>query len=417
MKRISTLLPVLLCVAFQSLAQRNLQPGYIINNSGDTINGFVDYKEWYRNPNSVSFTETKEDAPVKYSVSDVQEFNITGKEQYKRFLVQISMDKQALSDIGTKDTSYRQEQVYLKVLYASKILQLFSYNDDLKSRLYILTQDIPVPIELQHTKYMLNGDVINVGEYRNILLGIANKYAPGNTKLADKIAAQEYFVTDILKICYEISGEEKPKMQNINTQKSSKIRLYVSGGVGISLFTVGGRDKYHGNLNKGNISPLFAAGGDLLFNPYTGRLFLRTNISYSSYKTNAYVYNELFTWNDNYYLRFRQTNFTITESINFNLYNGTALKYFLGIGPGFNFSSYPLNEETLVREKPTETVTTVNNAYFENLNKFWINGVINTGFIFKSVELSASYTTKVSLAKESIGNSSLNVRLAYFFKR
>lgn len=83
MKRISTLLPVLLCVAFQSLAQRNLQPGYIINNSGDTINGFVDYKEWYRNPYSVSFTETKEDAPVKRSISDVQEFNITVKSSIK----------------------------------------------------------------------------------------------------------------------------------------------------------------------------------------------------------------------------------------------------------------------------------------------------------------------------------------------
>lgn len=419
MKRASTLLPFLLFITFNVFAQKNLQPAYIINNSGDTAYGFINFKEWYRNPVSVSFAETKESTAKKYTISEIQEFGITGKEQYRRFFVTISMDKETLAELRGKDTSYRSESIYLKTLYSSDVLQLFSYTDDLKSRLYILTKDETTPIELKHSRYFSNADLINDNEYRNILLGVANKYAPGNKALTTKIISLDYLVTDILKVCYAIGGKEQPEVIEKGAQKFSKFRFYAGAGIGISLLKVSDNDKYAGNIDQGSVSPLFALGGDIFFNPYIGRLFFRTNISYTSYKSDGHVYKKLYTWEDNYYLKFKQNNLSIDGTVNFNLYNKKDFRYFIGIGPRFNFSSYPLNEETLIRETFPGVINTVKDPYFSDLNKFWINGVVNTGFMFDNLELSASYSLRVGLssALSSIDNSSLNVRLAYFFKR
>jgi hypothetical protein len=59
MKKFSTLLISILFVCIGAIAQKNYTLAYIVKNNNDTINGFIDYREWYKNPESILFTQSK----------------------------------------------------------------------------------------------------------------------------------------------------------------------------------------------------------------------------------------------------------------------------------------------------------------------------------------------------------------------
>jgi len=50
-------LPLLLLLLFPffASAQSNYKPGYVVTLPDDTIHGFIDYKEWDKNPEKISF--------------------------------------------------------------------------------------------------------------------------------------------------------------------------------------------------------------------------------------------------------------------------------------------------------------------------------------------------------------------------
>jgi hypothetical protein len=50
---------------------------------------------------------------------------------------------------------------------------------------------------------------------------------------------------------------------------------------------------YAGRANGADITPLLAAGIDIFLNPNIGRIFLRTQVSYTTCKTEAYTSNSI----------------------------------------------------------------------------------------------------------------------------
>jgi hypothetical protein len=65
MKKV-VLLALSVCFVQFAFAQKSFQPGYVVNTQGDTIKGFVDYRNWDLNPKSISFRKTE--------TSEVEEF-------------------------------------------------------------------------------------------------------------------------------------------------------------------------------------------------------------------------------------------------------------------------------------------------------------------------------------------------------
>ena len=181
------------CLFFiSSYAQKNLKEGFVILNNNDTLKGFIDYREWYQNPNSILFSQSKEKSMQRFKVKDISYFAISGKEIYQRHNVKISMDRQSMDDISEKDTSSRIDTVFLKVLHADKNITLFSYADGVKQRLYILPADETTPVELKNSEYMSNGQMKSENEYRLILLTIWRRYKTHGEDVQTLIFTQNY---------------------------------------------------------------------------------------------------------------------------------------------------------------------------------------------------------------------------------
>ena len=62
-----------------AFSQENYIPGYVIKNNNDTVFGFVDYRNWSKNPVMVKFKKNIEDAPISFNPTDITEFKVDGE--------------------------------------------------------------------------------------------------------------------------------------------------------------------------------------------------------------------------------------------------------------------------------------------------------------------------------------------------
>src|SRR6185436_17537868 len=98
MKRFAFSCTFLFC-SLLLFAQSNFIPGSITKSAGETLNGFIDYKEWSKNPSAISFKKSLDETTSSYSVEDLLGFEITGKEKYVRAVIKKDMMPVKISEL------------------------------------------------------------------------------------------------------------------------------------------------------------------------------------------------------------------------------------------------------------------------------------------------------------------------------
>jgi len=211
-------------VPFFSVAQ-NYQPGVIVNLKGDTLHGFIRYKKWEDAPKNIFFKTDSNKAPVKFSVNDIKYFNasVGYLEEFQRYEGPVTTDNTDVDHLYTgKDTSFRIDTVFLKIIQKGKNLILFSYTDNIKTR-YFISQNIgDEPKELIYRVYYNNADENSIHKtsydrtYAKQLEAIAEKL--NNPDLMERIFKTDYTETDLLNIAGRING-----ISDKNLSKSPQI--------------------------------------------------------------------------------------------------------------------------------------------------------------------------------------------------
>ena len=320
--RLCLLTLAVICFCFTCYAQKNLKEAIIVSNQSDTIKGFIDYKERYKNPTSISFTSNKNDAPTRYTPKDLNYFSVSGLEEYERHMVDVSLDKEALSIISEKDTSHEARTVFLKILHKGRNVTVFSYRDDLKTRLYILESGDTVPVELRNSIYMVNGQVKEEKQYRYMLTGIASKYLPGDVNIISQINNAGYHASDVEDICLKLNGDTKKEtVTQASTGTRSAIRFFIGGGVNRGSLKIIGTNMYSGINSHPFYYPVGVAGADYAFNPAVGKFILRGQIHVTGYKTDAYVFKDFNQYTEEYYFKLEQVNIAFEPQLLYNIYN------------------------------------------------------------------------------------------------
>jgi hypothetical protein len=59
-------------------AQVDYQPGYVLSSKGDTLRGFIDYRDWERAPDAISFRVSIDGPEKKYQPLDIKSFYVSG---------------------------------------------------------------------------------------------------------------------------------------------------------------------------------------------------------------------------------------------------------------------------------------------------------------------------------------------------
>jgi Outer membrane protein beta-barrel domain len=393
------LLLLLFALPLFSLAQSNYKPGYVVNLQGDTLHGYIDYKQWDQNPTKINFKTSPESGDIKtYNVKNSNAFAVTGHESYRLFKVSSSQDLLDIDKVKPQlDTTTIADTVFLRISTTGKYLTLFSYTDKIKDRFYYLEPGAPQPVELAYHAYM-NEEISSIQYVTTYRLQLGNLVRRLNIANSDKtlrrIFNAEYKEDDLIKIAEEINGPSSIKFSQPNIGGS---RWFIGVGAAANqLKFEGSTNPFPNNTSSNNASPKISAGLDIFPNKSVQRFYLRLEYSFQINKYNtSNADNSGFVASDNK-LTFTQYNSSLTPQIILNIYNKESVKVFIGGGVGINLSAY--NHYQTVTTYPGTSEPPTYNDKFPEFSTFWASFPISAGVSFsKKIELNFRYVPATSL--------------------
>jgi hypothetical protein len=427
MNYLNTLACALFLLPLFSTAQSDYKTGYVVTLKGDTLRGFIDFQGWDSNPAAISF-ERAIGAPTKqtFTVNDISLFNITGLAVYKKFTCSISMDITEPSHIAEgRDTSFKVETVFLKVLQNGKNLALYSYADNLKTRFYIGEAPGYTPTELIYRLYFdlaatnIAGRTVNENTYQKQLFALAIKYNALNDKLTALLEnsfasySKGYLLPIISGINNISKAEFDKKYADIN-----KLSFYVSAALNMSAISSDVGSAYSGGGGGPSASylPSVAFGIDLAPDASGGIAEFRSDISIG-----ASQFNSLYQLKVSPYTgakaSFGQVSIALTPQALFNIYNKPGFKIYLGFGASVSTSVFT--------NPYFQSQASASNPYFPR-EPYYFNK-INNAFLFKAGfrlhgnwEAYFNYFTKTTLTGGdyfALGNQLKQFGISYFWNK
>jgi hypothetical protein len=409
-------LTTLLCILFlQCFAQQNFQPGSIQKVSGETVQGWIDYRAWLRNPKSIRFKENEDGVATTLTVFDLSSFAITGKDSYKKAIVSKDMRpvEEANITVNTQDTTAI-DTVFLRVITEGQKLGLYELMDD-KTHYYIKDSTGQF-MELFYKVYIVKTLDNNPVHIRPIFRDQLRAYVQNEVngakvqKMLRNITYKDY---DLESVVNTINGvAASPSM----VQKRSKVVFFVSGGISYSTLETTGFHRLEGMKYNSSLSPTIGFGGDIVSKRQLGAIAIRFEALYSSmsFKGNSTLENSMGDQLEREY-SLKMTNITPALSFLYSPFRGPAYRVYGGIGAAYNFTFYNRNElkEVNISENSTEEIEDL-----LDYEKTWlsvpacIGGIVNKFEFIFSAKILGNFERFVSI-NTKLNNYSL--RAAYRF--
>jgi hypothetical protein len=423
MKPYHKLFSIVLLFPLFSLAQSNYKPGYMVTLKGDTLHGFINYREWNSNPDAISFKKMLSDNKAqKYTPDEISFFNINGFEAYEKYSGPISMDVVNTDRLTTgKDTSFKIGEFFFKVLQKGKNVTLYAYSDDLKSRYFIGDSPEFKPKELVYRIYQANDasgteKTYSDETYLKQLNALAIKYNALNDDLAHNLEKADYQKPILLLITGKINNISKDEFKSKYDDQTAS---YFYGGIGINVATTtpsaGGSYLAAGGKSYTSILPVAKAGINIFVNPNTKKLSFRFELSVTAIKYNS-VYDNKFSPYVNITYGYTNLAVALSPQIIYNFYNAKELKIYAG--GGIELTKYKSFGKKYIDNKDGSTVPTSADPF--NLNTFSIPVMAKAGFIINDkLDFSFDYLFAGPVSDDYVfrlNTSSFQVGVNYKFK-
>jgi len=369
---------------FISNAQSNYKPGYVVSLKGDTLKGFINYREWNKNPKQVSFKINLSDSRTQdFDVKNATGFAVVGAEYYERHIVKVSMDPVDVSAVTAKtDSNFVTDTVFLHALVKGKYVSLYSYTDDLKFRFYLSeTGDTQQPLELAYHAYYdadQSNSIQYVTRYRTQLRYIAQKNGVSNSGIETLISQAKYNEDDLTRIVSKINGSSG---QRLAGQSTFGTRWVAGLNVSDNVFKTEGVIEAPAGRS---LLPQVFFGVDFMPNKNTQQLILRAGLVLSGghYSVSNNDANPPFS------LSLTQYTVSVVPQFIFNCYNTDNVKIFIDGGLSFNLSHYG---DYGVRYHYSNSSENAIKGY-PPLAKAWVSIPLKAGVLLnKKIEIYAGY--------------------------
>ena len=339
MKRFAFLSTFLLC-SFLLFAQSNFLAGTITKSSGEVVNGFVDYKEWSKNPSAISFKKSLDENATSYSVDDLTGFEITGKEKYIRARIKKDMMPVKVQDFNVLPAEkVVSETAFVRELFRNDRIGLYIYRD-FKDHFYVSEGNAEF-VELVYSIKPTDADVVENNIFRDQLL----TYFPElrtDTKVKNKLEHLKYKEDDLTQFFYAAT--------NTKAKSVEKIKPVFFAGTGAAITTL----KMSSDFSdvavldyKTTISPILYAGVDFITKRNRGAFVFRPQLSfYNLNYEGTYIRNHPAGYQEEIKHVLKMSNFGISLGGLYNFWNKPKQKVYGGLEVVGNISSYSKNEFT-----------------------------------------------------------------------
>jgi len=243
-------------------SQKDFRPASLYGLKGDTITGWIDYRNWERNPHEVRFCETSSLQDVQIlSPMDILGFSVQ-KEKYISAIVQAEVSPIQLNHLqGFPDFSFKTDTVFLRSIYeGGKSLYLLT-NENGRENLFISQ---PTGLELLlYKKYLrVQNGVSEVAE-NNRYIGQLILYLEDCPRLSGHLATLKYNPSSI-----GTAFREYYKCRSIAPAyqfKREKVKLECGALAGVSYSRISVNSPSHKDLNEADYTPCVDYNAGLYF--------------------------------------------------------------------------------------------------------------------------------------------------------
>jgi len=435
------ILALLFVLIFSSsaYAQYNFKKGYIIALQGDTMQGYINYKEWSRTPTSFLFKSISDEKTLQtYTIYNARKCVIEGYVMYERFEVSVSMNENDYRRLEFNvNPPYKTDTVFLKVIIRGDRITLFAYRDELKDRFYVLASPQTTPVELSIKQEMRGTQVATLYTYRQQLDRIASGYPTYTPELRKLIESASYSKTRLKKIAGKInsvndkevaSGEKVIKRSSffINTGLNySKLTFKGQNLVNANGLDSSGNPAYKNETRTHSYLPVISTGYDFFFHPAIQRSYLRIEVmatAIQSKVTSVYKFPRPYDEELTNKYKFFGVFLSLNPQLVFNILHQHKLKIYAGAGVSFRYAFYP--EQTIHqitnKQGPGYSDKILQNYFkmksFSAVPILHAGAIINKKFRASLTWFKPSELTNVhSSPKESVKERSVQISLAYLF--
>ena len=345
-KYIFTCFVLIITLPLCLFAQGNYKPGYVATLKGDTLKGYINYKDWNKNPKSIEFKKDAGAAKAEtYSVYNAKAFSVKDVEYYSRFTGNISQDAININFANQlEDTSlYKVDTVFLRIISTGKNATLYEYNDIVKTRYFISAKNTPTAELSYHVHLDGDNKVQKERGYTQQLQNISVVYQPQNSGLIDEIANADYTVEDLQRIVFKINGSVTPKNGGgaaFIAADHAGTRFFAGAGVSYSNTYFTGQTDLANAGTSSSVFPFISGGMDILLNKDVGTAIVRTVLSISG-STVSFAYNAgSGTTVSTTTYKFSRYSASLDPQLLYNLYNTNPFKLYVAAGADISYSTY-----------------------------------------------------------------------------
>jgi hypothetical protein len=379
LKRIALICLLGLCL--QVTAQKNYQRGQVVLTNGDTLKGWIDYRNWHVNPTEIRFKQDSlADNARQFTVTDISFFQVAGDKYLKAFITKdmLPVDIGHLEPDSTKNQ--QTDTAFLRVLVEGPVLNLYEVYD-FKPHYYI--QDSTKSYR-ELTYKCTWGEVPNrmkIGNYfRGELIAYLILLPQYNLKLARRIENISYTDKEIGKVVAALNGLTGQSVPYVSNNSKKSFSFYAGAGAIYSTMTFSGENAYLKGADFGwKTGPVIMAGVEFFSERNFKQLSFRFEFAYSSigYKADNLVKSSS-TGIDTIHFEIKQRNIIPSATVLYHIVRKEKFRYYIGAQLAFNFSSYPANTLTA---KHSYTIYPSKTNNYLSFDKYWPIINIKTGAI------------------------------------
>jgi len=400
MKQFYPLIFLLFLIPAFSSAQSNYKPGYVVTFKGDTVHGYINYRDWNKNPKEITFkTDVNASDKKQYSVKNITAFGVNGNETYRRSPMWVTQDKIDGDLSAGPDSTKKLDTVFLRVVTEGKNLTLYAYADHIKKRLYFTEKGDKWIIELMYHTYQdpeQPSNIIKKSTYKIQLQKLVAAYKPGDQKLINMIQDSPYDETYLAEIVLGLNG-----VITDSNPSYSKYHTLLFAGLSVNNFStsITGSTDLGKAKSSSFVSPGIDIGADFLFNKNVGTLILRTQLSVTGGKSD-FTYSYLSGAVEHYSgeLKYSQIVATLTPQLVYNVCNTDAFKFYIAAGIGISNHSYSSKEYNVTESYTTGGASTTSAYQLPDFKTLVFNTPLSAGIkINNKLDVFATYTPKTSL--------------------
>lgn len=405
-------------------AQSNFKKAYVVSSPGDTLRGFVDYQELGgREPRTLAFKSAQNDKDARtFTPANSRQVDIEGLVTYQSFQGRISQDAVDLKNLPHEaDSTKRAADIFLRVLQKGKNASLYTYTDEIKTRYFLQLREGNIK-ELGFKKYYYNqtSQVRTLKHYIGQLWFMAIELHLDTPALKKKIERAQYTSKDLLAIVSQLNGLNEQQQNN----QQGNTRVFAGLGISQTVFTVEGKHALASNSNsKDSYLPKISLGMDVFQNRdiqkffFRGELILHAATADISGKTAEYSVDRTFNQT------LTQPTLTLAPQLGYNFYNRDNLKFNLGLGASFNFSTYSNNyyHTTSTYRSSGQQLSDRKIKGHHQFTAVWFAIPVRAGLVLnQKTDISLLYFMSTSITRYvdySFSRSSLQLGLNYLFNK